>query len=71
MRFPQEPVTIKGSIGYLRASVRHSRFARTGIRPMSLMYPVRYPNPETLVIGIAHDEESASSVGVAASIERA
>jgi len=46
------------------------RFARTGIRPMSLMYPVRYPNPKTLVIGIADDEEGAASVGTAASIER-
>ena len=36
---------------------------------MPLMYPVRYPNPKTLVIGIAYDEDSTANVGAAASIE--
>jgi hypothetical protein len=53
-----------------RASIHHSRFARTGIRPVSLVYPVSYPGAKTLVVGIAHDEESTANVGGTASVER-
>jgi hypothetical protein len=37
---------------------------------VSLAYPVSYPGAKTLVVGIAHDEESTTNVGGTARVER-